>query len=49
MKSLKWPSARLEKDPFGIPGHQCIIQDMTDAIVNDRQPVVSEVREEREL
>jgi predicted dehydrogenase len=32
---------RVEKDPFGIPGHQCIIQDMTDAIREDRKPVVS--------
>lgn len=32
---------RIEQDPFGIPGHQCIIQDMTDAIQNDREPVVS--------
>jgi UDP-N-acetyl-2-amino-2-deoxyglucuronate dehydrogenase len=31
----------IEKDPFGIPGHQCIIQDMTDAIVQDRTPIVS--------
>lgn len=32
---------KIEKDPFGIPGHQCIIQDMTDAIREDRDPVVS--------
>lgn len=33
--------SRVEKDPFGIPGHQCIVQDMTEAILEDRQPVVS--------
>jgi predicted dehydrogenase len=32
---------RVEADPFGIPGHQCIIQDMTDAIRENRRPVVS--------
>jgi UDP-N-acetyl-2-amino-2-deoxyglucuronate dehydrogenase len=32
---------RVEEDPFGIPGHQCIIQDMTEAVLNDRKPVVS--------
>jgi UDP-N-acetyl-2-amino-2-deoxyglucuronate dehydrogenase len=32
---------RVEADPFGIPGHQCIIQDMTEAIKEDRNPVVS--------
>jgi predicted dehydrogenase len=32
---------RVEQDPFGIPGHQCIVQDMTDAIKEDRDPVVS--------
>jgi predicted dehydrogenase len=32
---------RVEQDPFGIPGHQCIIQDMTEAVLNDRKPVVS--------
>jgi len=32
---------RVEKDPFGIPGHQCIIQDMTEAVRDDRTPVVS--------
>lgn len=32
---------RVEKDPFGIPGHQCIIQDMTEAILQDRSPVIS--------
>lgn len=31
----------IEKDPFGVPGHQCIIQDMTDAVQEDRTPVVS--------
>lgn len=32
---------RVEQDPFGIPGHQCIIQDMTEAVLKDRKPVVS--------
>ncbi|MBA4495985.1 Gfo/Idh/MocA family protein [Paenactinomyces guangxiensis] len=32
---------RIENDPFGVPGHQCIIQDLTDAIKEDRTPVVS--------
>lgn len=32
---------RVKNDPFGIPGHQCIIQDMTDAIKENRTPVVS--------
>ncbi|MGX9707141.1 Gfo/Idh/MocA family oxidoreductase [Laceyella tengchongensis] len=31
---------RVEQDPFGIPGHQCIIQDMCDAIREDRAPIV---------
>ncbi|MFC7440035.1 Gfo/Idh/MocA family protein [Laceyella putida] len=31
---------RVEQDPFGIPGHQCIIQDMCDAIREDRTPIV---------
>ncbi|MGA8942229.1 MAG: Gfo/Idh/MocA family oxidoreductase [Thermoactinomyces sp.] len=32
---------KVNQDPFGIPGHQWIIQDMTEAIREDRQPVVS--------
>jgi UDP-N-acetyl-2-amino-2-deoxyglucuronate dehydrogenase len=32
---------QVEQDPYGIPGHQCIIQDMTDAILEDRTPIVS--------
>ncbi|GGE05027.1 oxidoreductase [Marinithermofilum abyssi] len=32
---------RIEEDPFGVPGHQCIIQDMTEAVKEGRQPVVS--------
>lgn len=32
---------QVEKDPFGVPGHQCIIQDMVDAIATGRDPVVS--------
>jgi predicted dehydrogenase len=31
----------IEADPFGIPGHQCMVQDMTEAILEDRRPVVS--------
>ncbi|MBA4602986.1 Gfo/Idh/MocA family protein [Thermoactinomyces mirandus] len=32
---------KIEKDPFGIPGHQCIIQDMTEAVQDNRRPIVS--------
>lgn len=32
---------RVENDPFGTPGHQCIIEDMTAAIREDRTPIVS--------
>ncbi|SFI65709.1 Gfo/Idh/MocA family protein [Thermoflavimicrobium dichotomicum] len=32
---------RVEEDPFGVPGHQCIIQDMTEAIKEDRKPIIS--------
>lgn len=32
---------KIKKDPFGIPGHQCIIDDMVKAIEEDRQPAVS--------
>ncbi|MBS4195735.1 Gfo/Idh/MocA family protein [Lederbergia citri] len=32
---------RIKEDPFGKPGHQCIIEDMVTAIKEDRQPVVS--------
>jgi UDP-N-acetyl-2-amino-2-deoxyglucuronate dehydrogenase len=32
---------RVASDPFGMPGHQCIIQDMTDAIREDRTPLIS--------
>jgi UDP-N-acetyl-2-amino-2-deoxyglucuronate dehydrogenase len=31
----------IEKDPFGTPGHQCIIEDMVNAILENREPVVS--------
>lgn len=31
---------RVEKDPFGIPGHRCIIEDMCEAIREDRDPIV---------
>lgn len=32
---------KIAENPFGIPGHQCIIEDMTNAILQDRNPVVS--------
>lgn len=32
---------KIKEDPFGIPGHQCIIEDMKKAIEEDRQPAVS--------
>ncbi|WP_028776626.1 Gfo/Idh/MocA family protein [Shimazuella kribbensis] len=32
---------KIEQDPFGIPGHECIIQDMTNAVEQDYIPVVS--------
>lgn len=32
---------KIKEDPFGIPGHQCIIDDMLKAIEEDRQPAVS--------
>ncbi|RHW30390.1 Gfo/Idh/MocA family protein [Oceanobacillus profundus] len=32
---------KIKVDPFGIPGHQCIIDDMVKAIEEDRQPAVS--------
>ena len=32
---------KIKEDPFGIPGHQCIIDDMVKAIEEDRQPAVS--------
>ncbi|WP_339226787.1 Gfo/Idh/MocA family oxidoreductase [Oceanobacillus sp. FSL K6-2867] len=32
---------KIKEDPFGIPGHQCIIDDMVKAIVENRQPAVS--------
>lgn len=32
---------QIENDPFGIPGHQCIIQDMVDAFFEGREPIVS--------
>ncbi|MCH5585272.1 Gfo/Idh/MocA family oxidoreductase [Shimazuella sp. AN120528] len=32
---------KIDQDPFGIPGHECIIQDMTNAIAQDYIPVVS--------
>ncbi|WP_164219924.1 Gfo/Idh/MocA family oxidoreductase [Virgibacillus sp. YIM 98842] len=32
---------KVENDPFGIPGHQCIIDDMVKAVDEDREPAVS--------
>ncbi|GAB7387958.1 Gfo/Idh/MocA family oxidoreductase [Bacillaceae bacterium] len=32
---------KIHADPFGKPGHQCILEDMIEAIVNDREPAVS--------
>ncbi|WP_113930696.1 Gfo/Idh/MocA family oxidoreductase [Bacillus sp. P14.5] len=34
-------SEQIEKDPFGTPGHQCIIEDMVSAINEGRSPIVS--------
>src|SRR5690606_22092290 len=31
----------IEKDPFGLPGHQCIIQDMVEAVLEGREPIIS--------
>ncbi len=32
---------KVEKDPWGLPGHQCILQDMIDSIENNTIPSVS--------
>jgi UDP-N-acetyl-2-amino-2-deoxyglucuronate dehydrogenase len=32
---------QVEQDPYGVPGHKCIIQDMTEAVQEDRTPIVS--------
>lgn len=32
---------QVEKDPYGIPGHQCLIEDMTAAVRDGRQPLVT--------
>lgn len=32
---------RVKKDPFGKPGHQCIIEDMIEAIHEERTPIVT--------
>ncbi|WP_221567723.1 Gfo/Idh/MocA family protein [Alkalihalobacillus sp. TS-13] len=32
---------RVKSDPFGKPGHQWIIEDMVEAIKNDREPIVT--------
>jgi UDP-N-acetyl-2-amino-2-deoxyglucuronate dehydrogenase len=33
--------AEIKENPFGKPGHQCIIEDMVEAIKEDREPVVT--------
>lgn len=33
--------AQIKADPFGTPGHQCIIEDMNEAIAEDREPIVT--------
>ncbi|WP_027409258.1 Gfo/Idh/MocA family protein [Anoxybacteroides tepidamans] len=33
--------AEINHDPFGKPGHQCIVEDMVQAIQEDREPVVT--------
>ncbi|MBS4206760.1 Gfo/Idh/MocA family oxidoreductase [Bacillus sp. FJAT-50079] len=38
VKSLK---ESIKDNPYGKPGHQCIIEDMIQAIINDRDPVVT--------
>lgn len=40
-EQVKKTIEKVEQDPFGIPGHQCIIQDMTEAVLQNRKPVVS--------
>ncbi|WP_108022382.1 Gfo/Idh/MocA family protein [Melghirimyces profundicolus] len=32
---------RVHEDPYGIPGHQCLIRDMTDAVQSGRRPLVT--------
>jgi len=32
---------RIDLDPYGIPGHQCIIDDMVKAVKEDREPAIS--------
>lgn len=33
--------ATIDQDPMGKPGHQCIIEDMVEAIHQDREPIVT--------
>jgi UDP-N-acetyl-2-amino-2-deoxyglucuronate dehydrogenase len=33
--------ARVEKDPYGVPGHRCIIEDMTEAVRTGRRPKIT--------
>lgn len=42
---------KIESDPWGVPGHQRIIEDMIDAVKNDREPAINgeEARKSLEL
>lgn len=33
--------AEISRDPFGKPGHQCIVEDMIEAIQENREPIVT--------
>lgn len=32
---------KIENDPFGVPGHQIILNDMVEAVKNNREPIVT--------
>lgn len=40
-EEIKTTIARVEKDPYGVPGHQCIIEDMTEAVRTGRRPRIT--------
>ncbi|MHA6250719.1 Gfo/Idh/MocA family protein [Oceanobacillus sp. CAU 1775] len=40
---------KVKADPFGVPGHQCIIEDMVEAIKEDRDPAVSGIEGRKSL
>lgn len=40
---------KVKADPFGVPGHHCIIDDMVKAIEEDREPAVSGVEGRKSL